>query len=189
VNEHPESASCELPEQAAQNDERGHRVFDRAHFSWDGITPSVYKLGGGDAPGASWREVVRHTLIGGAGEPLAFQLRYFEIGAGGYSSLEKHRHVHAIIVLRGRGTVVAGRQVFRVAPFDLAYIPGGTPHQFINDGPEPFGFLCPVDAERDAPQPLRAEELASLLAEPVVRAAVRLQEPAGSGIRDQRSGL
>jgi quercetin dioxygenase-like cupin family protein len=184
MNEHPESASCELPEQAVRKDDRGHRTFDGAHFSWDGIAPAVYKLGGGDAPGASWREVVRHTLIGGAGEPMAFQLRYFEVGPGGYSSLEKHRHVHAVIVLRGQGTIVAGRQVFRAAPFDLVYVPAGTPHQFINDGVEPFGFLCPVDAERDVPTLLTEAELADLLENPDVRKAVRLRETTGIGIRE-----
>lgn len=184
MSEHPESSSCELPERSGGKDDRRHRAFDRASFSWDGIAPAVYKVGGGAAPGTGWREVVRHTLIGGTGGPTSFQLRYFEVGPGGYSSLEKHRHVHAVIVLRGRGTIVAGRRVFRVEPFDLVYVPGGTPHQFINAGAEPFGFLCPVDAERDAPQPLSTEELQSLLAEPEVREAVRLEETAGLGIGD-----
>lgn len=134
----------------------------------------MYKLGGSAAPGAAWRDVVRHTLLGGAGEPVAFQLRYFEIGPGGYSSLEKHRHVHAAVVLRGRGRVVVGRDVFDVAPFDLVYVPPAVPHQFVNFGPEPFGFLCPVDADRDPPQPLTDAELRELMADPKVRETVRV---------------
>ncbi len=168
---HPEDSSCELPG-AAPRDGRRFRRFDGA--AWDGVTPQVYKLGGSGAPGAAWRDVVRHTLLGGAGEPVAFQLRYFEIGTGGYSSLEKHRHVHAAIVLRGSGRVVVGREVFDVAPFDLVYVPPAVPHQFVNSGPEPFGFLCPVDAGRDPPQPLTEEELRELMTDPKVRETVRV---------------
>jgi len=127
--------------------------------------------------------VVRYTLLG-AGEPAAFQLRYFEIGPGGYSSLEKHRHVHAVIVLRGRGRVVVGRDVFDVGPFDLVYVPPVTPHQFVNAGTEPFGFLCPVDADRDPPQPLTDAELRELMSEPRVRAALRVGDTVGTGNRD-----
>jgi quercetin dioxygenase-like cupin family protein len=105
---------------------------------------------------------------------MAFQLRYFEIAPGGFSSLEKHRHAHTIVVLRGRGRVVAGPRVFTVEPFDLVVIPPGAPHQFLNAGAEPFGFLCPVDADRDPPQALTADELAALMREPAVRAAIRL---------------
>jgi len=35
----------------------------------------------------------------------------------------------------------------------VVYIAPGDPHQFRNDeGDEPFGFLCIVNAERDRPQ-------------------------------------
>ena len=119
-----------------------------------------------------WRDVVRHTLAGG--ETLAFQLRYFEIAPGGFSSLEKHQHAHTIIVLRGKGTVIAGLEVFAVEPFDLVVIPPGAPHQFVNAGPEPFGFLCPVDADRDPPRALTDDELRRLVQDPEVRAAMRI---------------
>ncbi len=77
--------------------------------------------------------------------------------------------MHAIVVLRGSGQVVVGRDVFTVRPFDLVYVPSGVPHQFVNDGTEPFGFLCPVDANRDPPQPLTEAELRNLLEDPRVR--------------------
>lgn len=182
MTEHPESSSCDVPD-ALQPEERRHHRFDKMTFTWDGVTPQVYRLGGGEAPGTGWRDVVRHTLAG-AGEPMAFQLRYFQIGQGGYSSLEKHTHVHAVVVLRGSGQVVVGREVFAVTPFDLVFVPSGAPHQFINTGDEPFGFLCPVDAQRDPPQPLSEAELAAVLEEPRVREAARIEEMTGYGIRD-----
>lgn len=172
MSERTMTGSCDLPEVTVETTGVTHRRFDRRTFSWDGVPAQVYKRGDAGASGMGWREVVRHTLAGG--EPLAFQLRYFEIGPGGFSSLEKHRHAHTIVVLRGSGTVIAGRRVYSAEPFDLVVIPGDTPHQFVAAGDEPFGFLCPVDAGRDAPQALGDEELAALLADPDVRAAVRL---------------
>ena len=184
MSEHPEDSSCEIPG-GPPADDRRHRQFDRE--AWDGVSPRVYKLGGSSAPGAAWQDVARHILAGGAGEPMAFQLRYFEIEPGGYSSLEKHRHVHTIVVLRGAGRVVVGREVFDVAPFDFVYVPPNIPHQFVNAGAETFGFLCPVDADRDPPQPLTTEEIHDLLGYPKVREVVRIAEDMGSGIRDPGS--
>lgn len=166
------TGSCDLPEAAVETMGAAHRRFDRGTFSWEGVPAQVYKRGDAGETGMGWRDVVRHTLAGG--EPLAFQLRYFEVGPGGFSSLEKHRHAHTIVVLRGRGTVIAGHRVYSVEPFDLVVIPGDTPHQFVAAGDEPFGFLCPVDAGRDSPQALSEEEVAALLRAPDVRAAVRL---------------
>lgn len=170
-----QTGSCDLPEPVVDRSALVHRKFDPGTFSWEGVSAQVYKRGESGAAGMGWRHVVRHTLAGGDG--FAFQLRYFEVGAGGFSSLEKHAHAHTIVVLRGTGTVVAGRNVFQVAPFDLVVIPPDVPHQFVNAGKEPFGFLCSVDARRDAPQALSVRELEALLADPVVGAAIRIADP------------
>ncbi|HLA25407.1 MAG TPA: cupin domain-containing protein [bacterium] len=177
MTDHPEGGSCDLPEVSTLRTELAHRRFDRATFSWEGVAAQVYKRGDAGETGLGWRDVVRHTLAGG--DALKFQLRYFEIGPDGYSSLEKHLHAHTIVVLRGRGRVVAGPEVFAVEPFDLVVIPPGTPHQFLNAGAEPFGFLCPVDADRDAPKAISPDEVEALLADPVVREAVRIADPVG----------
>jgi quercetin dioxygenase-like cupin family protein len=95
------------------------------------------------------------VLLGAAGEPAAFQLRYFEIAPGGFSSHERHRHTHAVLVVRGHGRVRIGGRSRAVGPMDFIYIPPGTPHQF-RAGREPFGFVCPVDAVRDRPRPVVA---------------------------------
>lgn len=174
-SDHPEGGSCDVPEPSTLRTDLAHRRFDRATFSWEGIAARVYKRGDAGASGLGWRDVARHTLAGG--DAQAFQLRYFEIAPAGFSSLEKHAHAHTIIVLRGRGKVVAGRRVFTVEPFDLVVIPPRFPHQFVNTGTDPFGFLCLVDAERDAPQAVTGDELEALLREPDVRAAVQIADP------------
>jgi quercetin dioxygenase-like cupin family protein len=176
MTDHPEGGSCDLPEITPLRTELAHRRFNRASFSWDGIPAQVYKRGDQGETGLGWRDVVRHTLAGG--EALSFQLRYFEIGAGGFSSLEQHAHAHTIVVLRGRGRVVAGSTVFLVEPFDVVVIPPASPHQFVNAGAEPFGFLCPVDAERDPPRAVPRETVARMLEDPAVRAALRIADPA-----------
>src|SRR6266704_5039384 len=54
---------------------------------------------------ARHKDVTRQALLGdGTGEePFTFVTRYFEIQPGGYSTLERHQHPHAVVVLRGRG--------------------------------------------------------------------------------------
>ncbi len=145
----------------------GRRGFDPEQFRWEGIEPKVYKFSTGEARGMGWRGVQRFTLAGPPAIPAAFELRYFELAPGGYSSFEKHRHVHFILVLRGRGRAVVGTQVFDLAPYDLLYVPPLVPHRWINEGEEPFGFLCPVDAERDPPQPLDDAEWEAIAADPL----------------------
>ena len=133
--------------------------FDPESFRWQGIEPRPYKQGGG------FEGVTRYVL--GDQLPAAFALRYFEIGPGGYSTLEKHRHVHLVIVLRGVGKALVGDAVFELEPFDAVYVPPMAPHRWINEGAEPFGFLCPVDSERDRPQALDQDERDALRSNPV----------------------
>lgn len=130
-------------------------------FSWEGVEPRPYKEQGTDFKG-----IVRHTLARGGELPAGFELRYFELAPGGYSSLEKHRHVHFVIAIRGAGKALVGDRVCELEPFDAIYVPPVTAHRFVNEGTEPFGFLCPVDAERDRPQPLDDAEREALRASP-----------------------
>jgi quercetin dioxygenase-like cupin family protein len=142
-------------------------AYDPVAQRWPEVPGQVYKFSLGDARGMGWRGVTRFTLAGPPALPASFELRYFELAPGGYSSFEKHAHVHFIVVLRGRGRAVVGHQVFDLAPFDLLYVPPHTPHRWLNEGEEPFGFLCPVDAARDRPQPLSEAEWEALRQNPV----------------------
>ncbi len=149
-----EGSSCEIPRVAGASRPKPAVVkFDPRRFRWTGVPSIPYKeVARGPL---AWRGVERFVLLGLAGEPTAFQLRYFEIAPGGYSSHERHRHAHAVLILRGRGRVRIGDAVHRVGPLDFVYIPPGVPHQF-RAGQARFGFLCPVDAERDRPRAVGA---------------------------------
>jgi quercetin dioxygenase-like cupin family protein len=115
----------------------------------------------------AWRGITRHVLARPADVPAGFEIRYFELERGGYSSLEKHAHAHLVVVLRGAGRALIGDRVIDCVPFDAVHVPPLTPHRWINDASvEPFGFLCTVDADRDRPAPLDDQEWNALLANP-----------------------
>lgn len=139
------------------NQEPKFAEFDPSNHTWRGVEPRQYKDSTGDV--LNWQGVTRHTLLRPEAGEAAFEVRYFEIAPHGFSSLEKHNHIHAVTILRGRGRVLIGNTLYEAKPLDFFYIPPQVPHQFLNDGTEPFGFMCVVNVERDRPQPLSPEEL------------------------------
>jgi len=144
--------------------DRTVRRFDAgaASFRWEDVPLLDYK-----APTAApFRDITRQTLF--KGPDMRGELRYFEVGAGGYSTLERHQHTHAVLVLRGMGTCLVGSEVHRVSAYDLVTVPPRTWHQFRAAANAPLGFLCMVDAERDRPELPDARALAELRAIPVV---------------------
>lgn len=156
----------ELPASLEATLAAGKISFNPDTFRWDGIEEMTYKFSLGNARGLGWKGVTRHTF---GGPPLlagGFELRYFELAPGGYSSIEKHQHVHLIMVLRGNGRALVGDKVFDVKPMDMVTVSPLTPHRWLNESDAPFGFLCPVDADRDSAQPLSDEEWEALQANP-----------------------
>jgi len=125
-------------------------------FRWDGVDLLAYKQEGS----APFKDITRQTLF--ADTRLGCELRYFEMAPGGYSTLEKHQHVHAVMILRGEGHCLLGDQVRPVAAQDLVTIPPWTWHQFRAGPDQPLGFLCMVNALRDKPVLPSAEEAAAL---------------------------
>jgi quercetin dioxygenase-like cupin family protein len=145
-----------------------HRLrFDPAAFRWAGVDEEIYKPAApGFERGFGWKGVSRHTLARPPAVPAAFETRYFELAPDGYSSLEKHLHVHFVIALRGSGRALIGESVHELSPFDALYVPPFAPHRWVNAGAEPFGFLCTVDGGRDRPRALDDEEWERLRADP-----------------------
>jgi len=129
------------------------KVIKCRGFRWNGVELQAYK-----AESAPFKDVSRQTLLGeGPSEgTLRFVTRYFEVQPGGYSTLELHRHPHSVVVLRGTGQVVLGRQTHEIAAFDCVYVAPGAKHQFRATGREPLGFLCIVDRVRDRPKAVPA---------------------------------
>jgi quercetin dioxygenase-like cupin family protein len=141
-------------------------------FRWADVDVRLYK----EENAAPFKTVSRQTLF--SDPRLAGELRYFEVAPGGYSTLERHEHMHAVMILRGRGEVLVGSVVHKIKPHDLVTIPPWAWHQFRPTPGENLGFLCLVNAERDRPQLPTAAELAALRADAAV---AQFLDGAGAG--------
>jgi len=134
--------------------------------AWQGVEILRYKAEGS----APFKDITRQILF--QDPTLACELRYFEVGASGYSTLERHEHTHAVMILHGRGRCLVGDRVFEVGEHDLVHIPPLTWHQFRAESDAPLGFLCMVNAERDRPQLPTEEDLRALRRDPEVAAFI-----------------
>jgi quercetin dioxygenase-like cupin family protein len=135
---------------------------------WEDVELLAYK----DEGSAPFRDVTRQVLFD---DPeLACQLRYFEVAAGGHTTLERHQHAHAVVIQRGRGRCLIGDRIETLSALDLVVVPPRTWHQFRAATDEPLGFLCMVNAVRDRPELPDADALAQLRANPDIAAFISL---------------
>ncbi len=152
----------------------GPPLHRRAHgdYRWDGVDELPYK----EDDRALFKSITRQVLF--SDPELRGELRYFEVALGGFSTLERHEHMHAVLILRGRGHCLIGDAVRSLETRDLVTVPPLTWHQFRATRGEPLGFLCMVNAQRDKPQLPTAADLARLAADPAVAEFLRGQ-PSG----------
>lgn len=115
-------------------------------YRWSEVERLRYK----DEGSAPFKDITRQVLF--AQPDQGCELRYFEVAAGGYSTLERHQHTHAVLILRGRGSVRLDSEVHPLAERDLVTIDPLTWHQFHAAPDCALGFLCLVSKERDRPQ-------------------------------------
>jgi mannose-6-phosphate isomerase-like protein (cupin superfamily) len=133
-------------------------------FRWENVDLLPYK----EDDRALFKAITRQTLFSDPG--MTGELRYFEMAADGFSTLERHEHMHAVLILRGCGHCLVGDEVRAVETRDLITVPPMTWHQFRATKGEPLGFLCMVNATRDKPQLPTTEDLARLKANPKIAA-------------------
>jgi len=125
------------------------------NFHWQSVDTLRYKEEGS----APFKAITRQVLFAPADQ--ASELRYFEVAPGGFSTLERHEHTHAVLILRGHGTVLLDGDVQEVRQNDLVSIDPLTWHQFHAAEDGALGFLCLVSKDRDRPQlPTDAERAA-----------------------------
>ncbi|MCG9895811.1 MAG: cupin domain-containing protein [Fimbriimonadaceae bacterium] len=129
-------------------------IRPRTAEGWAEVPVETYK----DEPG-TWMHVSRRVLFDS--EASAFQARVFEVAPGGYTSYERHSHEHFVLVLSGSGLATVGGERREVGPGDVVAVHSGQAHQFENPGDAPFVILCVVDRDRDRPELLGANPLAT----------------------------
>jgi mannose-6-phosphate isomerase-like protein (cupin superfamily) len=136
-------------------------------YRWEGVDELPYKEDGR----ALFKSITRQVLF--SDPDMQGELRYFEMKPDGFSTLERHEHMHAVLILRGRGHCLVGNEVRPIETRDLITVPPMTWHQFRATFGEPLGFLCMVNATRDKPQLPSAEDLAKLQSDQAVAAFLR----------------
>ena len=134
---------------------------------WAGVPVLNYK-----EEGSHFKAISRQVLFEG-GPKLGAELRYFEIEPGGHSTLERHDHIHSVMVIKGRGHCLVGDAVYAIVNQDLVSVPTMTWHQFRATTDEPLGFLCLVNCDRDRPQRPDEADLVVLRARPEVAEFIR----------------
>jgi quercetin dioxygenase-like cupin family protein len=155
-------AEAKTTARTATETERATHRGARADYRWDGVEERPYK----EDDRALFKSITRQVLF--SDPELQGELRYFEVAAGGFSTLERHQHMHAVLILRGRGHCLIGGEVKSLETRDLVTVPPLTWHQFRASKGEPLGFLCMVNALRDKPQLPSPEDLARLTADPAI---------------------
>ncbi|MHB8637157.1 MAG: cupin domain-containing protein [Fimbriimonadaceae bacterium] len=138
-------------------------------YTWEGIAIHPYKEDGG----SHFRCITKQTLFDGDAD-LAVELRYFEIGPEGHSTLERHEHAHLVTIIRGAGEVLVGDVVTEIGLYDVVAVPPHTWHQFRATRDDYLGFLCVVSTDRDKPERPGPTELAELMTTTPVAAFIRV---------------
>lgn len=133
-------------------------------YRWEDTDLLAYKEEGT----APFRAITRQTLF--RDPAMRAELRYFEVAPGGYTTLERHEHMHAVLILRGRGECLIGDEVRKIDTNDLVTITPWTWHQFRAAVDSHLGFLCMVNVERDKPVQPTAEDRKALESTPAVAA-------------------
>src|SRR5437763_12823540 len=105
-------------------------------FRWEHVEELPYK----EDNRALFKSITRQVLF--SDPEMQGELRYFEVAPGGFSTLERHEHMHAVLILRGRGEGLVGREVRRLDTNDLITVPALTWHQVRASAGAPPGFLC-----------------------------------------------
>ncbi|MEA2872120.1 MAG: S-methyl-thioxylulose 5-phosphate methylthiotransferase [Hyphomicrobiales bacterium] len=143
---------------------RTSRRKAKADFRWEGVEMRPYK----EDERALYKTITRQVLF--SDPDMAGELRYFEVAPGGFSTLERHQHMHGVLILRGRGQCLVENEVKQLETRDLVTVPPMTWHQFRATAEEPLGFLCMVDAQRDKPQLPTPQDVERLKQTPAIAA-------------------
>ena len=101
---------------------------------------------GVETAGAS--DLKMRMLVGPNDGATNFHMRHFEIAPGGHTPHHQHDFEHEVLILSGIGIVRSERGKRDLYPGDVIFIPPEEEHQFLNNGSQPFTFICVIPAPR-----------------------------------------
>ena len=113
-----------------------HFKGSKGAWDWEGVPVHDY---GNELPGVTVRRFISRQ--DGSSK---IEMRYFELKPGANSNLETHNYDHAVLILRGNGSVRMGNKTFPVKAGDALFVPANEIHQFKADSNKAFGFLCTI---------------------------------------------
>jgi quercetin dioxygenase-like cupin family protein len=105
-------------------------------WDWEGVPVHDY---GPERPGVTVRRFISRQ-----DGSRNMEARYFELQPGASSNFESHNYEHAVLVLRGRGSICLGDEVYPIQFGDAIFVESDQIHQFRAAGEEVLGFLCTV---------------------------------------------
>lgn len=91
--------------------------------------------------------VSRTTKANVIGSPEGWSdhtLRVFRLQPGGFTPRHQHDWEHINHIIKGRGRLRIGDQIYELTEKDFAVVPPNTEHQFENPYDQEFEFICIV---------------------------------------------
>ncbi len=95
---------------------------------------------GDEAPGVFIRWLIDKEKDGA---PF-YALRLIEVMPGGHTPRHTHPFEHENFVLEGKGRVMIDGEWHSVEPGSVVFVPPDVEHTYVNEGTEPFKFLCGI---------------------------------------------
>ena len=105
-------------------------------WDWEGVAVQDY---GPERPGVTVRRFISRQ-----DESNNMEIRYFELQPGATSNFESHNYEHAVLVLRGQGSIRLGDQVHPIQFGDAIFVESDQIHQFRAADNDALGFMCAV---------------------------------------------
>jgi quercetin dioxygenase-like cupin family protein len=87
--------------------------------------------------------IIRRVIGEEEGAPN-FTMRVFDVEPGATTPLHTHGWEHEVFVLAGRGSAHGGGEEAPLREGDTVFVPSMEEHRFVNEGDEPFRFICVI---------------------------------------------
>ena len=99
---------------------------------------------GDTAPGTSLRWLIDDEHDGAP----VYALRMIEIAPDGHSPQHSHPYEHENFIVEGTGRLLIADIWYDLKPGDVAFVPAGVLHQYVNAGTTTFKFLCGIPVKK-----------------------------------------